>query len=82
MMAASQLDLIMDQVRQLSAKEQLQLIKRVAELLGRAYQTQLSRQPTHGMVYGKYKDAPGQMSTEEDFRIAEWHPTEKELNGP
>lgn len=82
MMAASQLDLIMNQVLQLSANEQLQLIKRVAELLGRAGQPQPARQPTQGLVYGKYKDAPGQMSTEEDFRIAEWHPTEKDLNGP
>src|SRR5262244_1477888 len=36
MMAASQLDLIMSQVQQLSANEQLQLIKRVADLLERA----------------------------------------------
>lgn len=36
MMAASQLDLILSQVRQLPANEQLQLIKRVAEMLERA----------------------------------------------
>jgi hypothetical protein len=82
MMAASQLDLIMNQVQQLSVSEQLQLIKRVAELLGCAGQPQPARQPIQGLVYGKYKDAPGQMSTEEDFRIAEWRPTEKDLNGP
>jgi hypothetical protein len=35
-MAANQLDLIMSQVRQLSAGEQLQIIKRVADLLERA----------------------------------------------
>lgn len=35
-MAASQLDLIMSQVQQLSASEQLQIIKRVADLLERA----------------------------------------------
>lgn len=35
-MAASQLDLIMDQVQRLPTGEQLQLIKRVADLLGRA----------------------------------------------
>jgi hypothetical protein len=71
MMAANQLDFILSQVQQLSVNEQLQLIKRVAELLGRAGQPQPVRQPTQGLVYGKYKDAPGQMSTEEDFRIPE-----------
>lgn len=81
-MAASQLDLIMSQVQQLPAHEQLQLIKRVADLLGRAGQAQLTRQSREGLVYGKYKEAPGQMSTEEDFRLAEWHPTEKDLNVP
>jgi hypothetical protein len=35
-MAANQLDLIMSQVQQLSPNEQLQIIKRVADLLGRA----------------------------------------------
>ena len=40
-MAANQLDLIMSHVQQLSAHEQLQIIKRVADLLGRA------NQPTH-----------------------------------
>lgn len=80
-MAASQLDLIVSQVQQLSTHEQLQLIKRVAALLGRAGQPQPNGQASVGLVYGKYKDAPGQMSTEEDFHRAEWHPTEKDLNG-
>ena len=40
MMAANQLDLIMSQVQQLSPNEQLQIIKRVADLLGRASQPQ------------------------------------------
>ncbi len=38
MMAANQLDMVMSQVRQLPASEQLQIIKRVADLLGRADQ--------------------------------------------
>lgn len=37
-MAANQLDLIMSQVQRLSASEQLQIIKRVADLLERAEQ--------------------------------------------
>ena len=39
-MVTSQLDLIMDQVQHLPTGEQLQLIKRVADLLGRANQPQ------------------------------------------
>ncbi len=39
-MVANQLDLIMSQVQQLSPNEQLQIIKRVADLLGRADQPQ------------------------------------------
>ena len=39
-MVASQLDLIIDQVQHLPTGEQLQLIKRVADLLGRANQPQ------------------------------------------
>jgi hypothetical protein len=35
-----------------------------------------------GLIYGKYKNARGRMSTEEDFKIAEWRPTEEELDGP
>ena len=37
-MAANQLDLIMSQVQRLAASEQLQIIKRVADLLARAEQ--------------------------------------------
>ena len=37
-MAANQLDFIMSQVQRLSVREQLQIIKRVADLLGRADQ--------------------------------------------
>ncbi|GEM_PF-1740561 len=45
MMAASQLDLIMNQVQQLSAGDQLQIIKRVADLLERADQSPHSEEP-------------------------------------
>ena len=38
-MAANQLDLIMSQVQRLAASEQLQIIKRVADLLARAEQS-------------------------------------------
>lgn len=77
-MSAQELESILTQVARLSPLEQLQLLKRVAEMLAK---TSTAEGP-HRLTYGKYRDAPGRLSTEEDFRIAEWHPTEKDLNGP
>ncbi len=77
-MSAQELESILTQVERLSAADQLQLIKRVAEML-----SQPGRAGEPGrLVYGKYRDAPGHLSNEEDFRLAEWQPTEKDLNGP
>jgi len=39
---------------------------------------QAKKQP-HRLVYGQFSGA--QMSTEEDFHLAEWQPTEMELSG-
>jgi hypothetical protein len=50
MMAANQLDLIMNQVLRLSASEQLQLIKRVADLLERAGQSSRSEEQLAAMA--------------------------------
>jgi hypothetical protein len=77
-MSAQEVESILSQVERLSPQEQAQLMSRIAELLTKAGK----KGKPHSFVYGKYRDAPGQMSTEEDFRIAEWHPTEKDLNGP
>jgi hypothetical protein len=104
-MSINELEAIINQAQRLSPKEQLILIKRVADLLA---ETELidsnEAEDTGGLVYGKYADSPrsgateeaeaprhliygefhdasGHMSTEDDFRLAEWHPTEKDLNG-
>lgn len=62
----------------LSPQEQLCLIQQLAEKLS---QSQPPDQPRN-LVYGEYRDTPGrEFSTEEDFKLAEWHPTEAELNG-
>lgn len=76
-MASDQLEVIVNQVKQLSDEDQLQLIKRVAEGLAASKKAGESRY----LVYGAYKDAPGRESTEEDFKLAEWHPSEEWLNG-
>ena len=77
-MSASELDVIMTHVQRLSPEDQLLLIKRVTEML---MQAKSAEEPRY-LIYGEFRDAPGPMSTEEDFRLAEWHPTEKDLNGP
>ncbi len=69
-----QLEEILDQVQHLSPSEQLKLIQRTAEYL----LISKPRQEGLGLVYGKYQSAPGQMSTEEDFCLAEWHSTEEQ----
>jgi hypothetical protein len=76
-MASEQLEIIMNQVQQLSPEERLQLIKRVAASLVEVRQSGEQRY----LVYGEYRSASGRESTEEDFKLAEWHPTEEWLNG-
>ena len=71
--------LVMQQALSLSPQEQLQLIKQLAEQLSQ--REAKSQQPRY-LIYGEFRDTPGrEFSTEEDFKLAEWHPTEKELNG-
>jgi hypothetical protein len=76
-MASEQLEVIMNQVQQLSDEERLQLIKRVAEGLA---ESKKAGEPRY-LIYGEYRNAPGRESTEEDFKLAEWNPTEEWLNG-
>ena len=76
-MSSNRLEVILDQVQHLSPNEQLTLVQRIIEYL------LISKQERQGpgLVYGKYHSAADQMSTEDDFRLAEWHPTEEQLNG-
>jgi len=76
-MATSKLDSIILEVQRLSLEDQLQLIKRVADILAWGKRVAEGR----GLIYGKYHDPAGKETMEEDFRLAEWHPTEKDLNG-
>ncbi len=73
-MAINQIDLIMTQVQQLPPSDQLQLIQRVMGLLTKSKAATPSG-------YGKYRNAPGAMSTEEDFKLAEWHLSDRDVNG-
>ncbi len=81
-MASSQLQQIVKLSRELPADEQLELIRRVAEYLAQQSQagTPSMREPQY-LEYGKYRNSSmGRPSTEEDFKLAEWRPTEEELN--
>ena len=71
-MASEQFEIIMSKVQQLSPEEQLQLIKRVAE----SWAGGRKSGEKHYFIFGNYKSAAGHESMEEDFKLAEWHPTE------
>jgi hypothetical protein len=76
-MATAQLELIFAQIKPLPLGDKLRLLQWVAEDL----QPAVAEAESTGLVYGKYRDTGRPMSTEEDFKLAEWHPTEAELNG-
>lgn len=81
-MSLSQLQRIVEQARALPATEQLELIRRVAEHLAQRSEAEMPsvREPQY-LEYGKYHNSGfGRPSTEEDFKLAEWRPTEDELN--
>lgn len=61
------------QVQSLPFGDRVRLISLIAESLLSA-----ERPSPHQMTFGQFRGE--QMSTEEDFAIAEWHPSENELN--
>lgn len=77
-MATNQLELIFSQIKPLKFEDKLRLLQWVVEDL----KPTASPVESAGLVYGKYRNTPGRrMSTEEDFKIAEWNPTEAQLDG-
>ena len=63
------------QVQELAPADQLRLITRIAERLAGKIRPP-SPQP---LIYGQYHGP--RLSTEADFAIAEWRPTDSELDG-
>jgi hypothetical protein len=77
-MATNELHVVLQQAQKLPVNEQFELIKCLAEKLAQKQKTQEARY----LIYGEFANTQGrQPSTEEDFKLAEWHPTEAELNG-
>ena len=79
-MSTSQLEAIIKQVEALPVEEQEALLTHLEDLLAKEDRTELTTKDSLGFVYGIYHDSPGRMSTEEDFKIAEWHSTENDWN--
>ena len=78
----SEVDLIFREAQKLSAVEILNLIQKLSVNARLKIQAkdESKNQPTgqRGLVYGKYANTGRRMSTEEDFKLAEYHFNEDE----
>jgi len=81
-MATSEIDLIVRRARKLSTVEVLNLIQKLSTDARLKIQAanESKNQPTEprGLIYGKYANTGRRMSTEEDFKLAEYHFNEDE----
>lgn len=68
---------LVQQAVQLPFEDRVRLIQLVAETL--VAPTETESRPIGLWRFGAFKGK--RMSTEEDFRIAEWHPSDEELDG-
>ncbi len=72
------LENILTQVKQLSPQYRLRLVQRII-------QTLISPTPPpqpQPLRFGEFSGDEASMSTLEDFALAEWRPTDEELDGP
>lgn len=71
----SEFSLIEKQVTNLSTDEKLLLVEKIMANLRRGISKKkpAPQKEKTGLVYGKYKNSGGRMSTEEDFKLAEYH---------
>ena len=75
-MAQTSVERIVAEIQDLSPEERLRLIRTVVDTLiapGRATESR-------SLIYGEFRG--GRMSTDDDFKIAEWRPQDREMNGP
>lgn len=71
------LEEILDHVRRLTPEYRLLLMQGILDTMIPAAPSM----PEHILKYGEYRDFDGPMSTLEDYAIAEWRPSDKELDG-
>lgn len=74
-MATTEIDIIKNQSKELTKDQKLELMDFLLRQLHGTNGT-----PTR-LKFGKYAAAGRPMSTEEDFDVAEWRPTDLDLNG-
>ncbi len=72
------LDRIFSEARHLTPEYRLRLVQRIIQTLVSSAPTQ-EPQPLRFGEFGGYEAS---MSTLEDFAIAEWQPTDEDLDGP
>jgi hypothetical protein len=75
-MAQTSVERIVAEIQDLSPQERLRLIRTVVDTLitpGRAGESRR-------LIYGEFRG--GRMSTDDDFKIAEWRPQDRAMNGP
>jgi hypothetical protein len=75
-MAQTSVERIVAEIQDLSPEERLRLIRTVVDTLitpGRAAESR-------HLIYGEFRG--GRMSTDDDFKVAEWRPQDREMNGP
>jgi hypothetical protein len=75
---SKRLDTLFNQIQQLSPESRLRLIQRTIQSLIPPAPTEQS-QPF--IRFGEFAGAEASMSSLEDFTIAEWQPTNKQLDG-
>jgi hypothetical protein len=68
---------ILDRIRLLPPEYRLRLMQGILETLI----SNPSPQRKQTLQFGEFKHYDGPMSTFEDYAIAEWRPSERELNG-
>lgn len=76
-MTTIELNIIKQQSQKLLPKQKLELIKYLSESLA----TKPTGQTSAHLKFGKYSNTGRRTSSEKDYKVAEWHPTEAELNG-
>jgi len=74
-MATQEIDIIKKRVTGLSKEEKVQLIEYLTKSLKNG------SQPSKPIEFGKYKNSGKRMSTADDFKVAEWHESDLDLNG-
>jgi len=74
-MPSKEIATIKDQVKGLRPEQKVELIKFLADSLS------ARSGGSTPLEYGKYGRSGRRQTTAEDFKIAEWNPTDSELNG-